>query len=158
MIAWTTTWGSAWFSRFMMILKLSFAPTELVPILSQISIIIPHFSEMFFSLVAFSTKIKTIVMRMKRFSVLSVADATKIENFTKAGHKESIAHTISHRWRSKAIKNNLKRPSAVKKRDGNNQGDDVVSLYWFQVKVIGRLCKFMTQSGTPMASFSEDFT
>lgn len=37
-----------------MILKLSLAFGELVPILSQMSMIIPHFSVVFLSLVAFS--------------------------------------------------------------------------------------------------------
>jgi hypothetical protein len=38
----------------MIIFKLSFAFIGLVPILSQMSIIIPHFSDTFLSLVAFS--------------------------------------------------------------------------------------------------------
>lgn len=46
----------------MMILRLSFAFAELDPILSQMSIIIPHFSPTIFSLVAFSAKPKKWVV------------------------------------------------------------------------------------------------
>lgn len=53
----TTTCGSGLFNLLTMILKLSFAEAELLPILSQISMIKPQFSLTFFSLVAFSETI-----------------------------------------------------------------------------------------------------
>lgn len=44
----------------------------------------------------FCVKIKSVSNRLtsRWFAVLSTADETKIENFTKAGHKESIARVI----------------------------------------------------------------
>lgn len=53
-IACITMWGSWWFRRFTTDLKQSFAWTGEFPILSQISIMRPHSSEVFFSSVAFS--------------------------------------------------------------------------------------------------------
>jgi hypothetical protein len=53
-IACITMWGSWWLRRFTTDLKQSFAWTGELPILSQISIMRPHSSEVFFSSVAFS--------------------------------------------------------------------------------------------------------